>query len=850
MDSCCWPLAELSISTSHLDLRRRGYSKNRGGLQGTISTAMDGVSILGTVVSTAGAVATLIMNVSNFVEQIRGAPQSLNDFHQELEQFDGLLTQIKDVVIRPGKKRDMISSDSATARALLDRCTKSLQRIQQDFPEAGDQITMKKRILVVMKKDTFIATRAHMQAVSQSLLLMLQKLTITETFQMSEKQDVIQDTQERMMESQQRSEEELNKLSSILENMQAKLRSLERHSSALELRSQNLTPQELNDPELSDLERIAQETSVGAHQIKMYYDEALQFQSNMRERTRDSDAGSLSTRIINWRGDVDVPTEGGLSTGDSGVDVESPALSKISSEFEGAHDEDDEDEDFDHDHSNPQILLNEVQYYQHEVDRQVAVGAFDEAKKNQRMTINKLEKLDLFHDQPFKNRVEMMQRLARITMQEGKPESYGEARMILSNLKHHVNRENVANISELNHAIASTYSEEARANNSQDESVVPQQKKDLLWKAARWAYKALKDRENLAGPPRDLVRESVIFLIDTFDRLGERPKVYAYENAYRSFLAEETTQNVAIERQTTRDDTVSLRPRPGGEQRSFTPEEDWLLQREFGLGPQDYINALQKTTRLTPLITAIQERENDMARRFIHQLRADINRADGVEDSEMSPLMWAIKSMNYKAVEMLLVNANADTSCRDKKGRTPMHIAVDSDSTRMMDEIYRHSPGLINIADAAGQTPLFHAVEKGSLKTVTYLMNRAAKLNVQDVDGQTPLHLAVQISSQDVTNALIAHKPDLWLRNKDERTPIEESQHVNGRKSKLYFTLKDYEATLGANSPTRKRTGSSMTKVSSTGMARTGSRASDAGEQKQPAPDVQTKDPKWAFWKK
>ena len=782
------------------------------------------------------------MNVSSYVVQIRDAPQSLQDFQQELEQFDSLLGQIKNLLYRP-RKRELIKNDTAAASALLEGCTKTLQRILQEFPVTRDAITMKKRIAIVIRKDTFITTRAHVQAVSQSLQLLLQKIAITETFHVADTQELIRDNQDQMIEAQKKTDEEITKLGSILEDMRTKINSLQGYTSRLDARSQNLTSREREDPESEVLEEIVQETYAGVDNIESYYAAVRLFESDMRERAqnvRESDDGSLSTRINRWVGDVPVEP---ATTLDEGIDMRSPTQSRRSSEPENGEDEIDEDAE-PHD---PQIMTAEIEFFQKAVDRQVAVGAFGEAKKNQRISITLREKLEHLHREPFTNRIEMMQRLAWITMQEGKPKSYEEARDILRSMKRHVKRENLAMLSELDHLEAVTYAEECKAIGANSSRPLGDREVGLLKKAELRAIRALKGREQLAGPPRDVIRESVKFLTGLYDQLDEPSKRFAYNQKYGEFLADETMSTASTDVQLPPEEATPLRPLSTGDHHQFPPEEIWLMDRGFGLGPHDYINTPHNETKLTPLITAIRENNQDadkMAYRFIQSLQADVNRVDTLEDWRISPLMWAVKVTNQRMVQTL-IDARADSSFRDKRKRSMMHVGVDANSTWVLDQLHKYNPDLINLGDRTDLTPLHMAVQKASMKLVVFLTNRSANIDAQDQDGQTPLHVAVQVSSQEITNHLLTHCPDLELQNKDGRTPMQEAERVNGRKSKLYFTLKDYAANQAKGSFIRQRTLSSATARSD--ITRPATRPSMSSEQ-QTSPSLESKKSKKHFW--
>ena len=674
-------------------------------------------------------------------------------------------------------------------------------------------------------------------------MLFLQKISMAEAFNIADTQNGIQEVQSQMMRSQEKTQSEVSRLGTILTDMLKKLNSLERQSGNLELKSQNLTREEMDEQELGEIGEIVQETSAGARNIRSYYDAALAFQRAMQERLQnppdDSESGSFSTQMNKWVNGV--PTEGANTEDDEGIDVRSPEPSKHSSEpvsSEPCLEIDDDEFDENAEHQDPNILIHEIDFFQKAVDRAVGVKAWTEAKKSQRHSIILSEKLENLHSHPFNQRVDWMIRLAHITMDEGKPKSFEEARGVLNTVKRHVNGESIATISELDHFRALTYLQESRSSCPDNVRPLPDQNAALLLKAEGCAIKALQGRKKLAGPPRELIRDSVKFLMDLYDRLDRPAKRYAYGKEYSAFLeANETPPDF---QQQAKEKDLVRRPLSMSSKRSFTDEERWLLQRKFELGPIDFINAPQKDTKITPLITAICENNPDadqMAERFIKNLHADVNRVDSIEESGISPLMWATKLKNHPAMQML-INARADLSFRDRRGRTLMHVAAEADSTRILQELFNHKRDLIESKDNAEQSPLHKAVGIGSFKGARYLLNRSADVNAQDKDGNTALHVAVLISSEEIVKQLLLYKPDLWLKNKDGRTVLEESQKVNGWNSKIYFLLKENDPKK-TPSPTRTRTASSST--ASRDMSRVLSHVSAMGEPNSSTPTSENK---------
>ena len=78
-----------------------------------------------------------------------------------------------------------------------------------------------------------------------------------------------------------------------------------------------------------------------------------------------------------------------------------------------------------------------------------------------------------------------------------------------------------------------------------------------------------------------------------------------------------------------------------------------------------------------------------------------------------------------------------------------------------------------NTADREGRTPLHLAVQSDSPETVHYLLEAKAAPNAADKDGATALHYAASNRSPDVTQRLLDAGADPNTADREGRTPID-----------------------------------------------------------------------------
>ncbi|CAB0038883.1 unnamed protein product [Trichogramma brassicae] len=115
-------------------------------------------------------------------------------------------------------------------------------------------------------------------------------------------------------------------------------------------------------------------------------------------------------------------------------------------------------------------------------------------------------------------------------------------------------------------------------------------------------------------------------------------------------------------------------------------------------------------------------------------------------DKGNTPLHLAVKSGASNMVEVLLRHG-ADSNATNKKGMTPLHLICKkySDPTmlnlflRVNEELGR--PVLIDALDNNGETPLIWAVDRGNIHSAEVLLRRGADSNATNKKGMSPLHL-------------------------------------------------------------------------------------------------------------
>ena len=80
-------------------------------------------------------------------------------------------------------------------------------------------------------------------------------------------------------------------------------------------------------------------------------------------------------------------------------------------------------------------------------------------------------------------------------------------------------------------------------------------------------------------------------------------------------------------------------------------------------------------------------------------------------------------------------------------------------------------PALINAKDTDAATPPHHAVAKGHIEVVKFLISKNVNASAAKNDGVTPLHVAAAFGEKDIAEILIKAKADVNAKDKKGRTP-------------------------------------------------------------------------------
>lgn len=108
-----------------------------------------------------------------------------------------------------------------------------------------------------------------------------------------------------------------------------------------------------------------------------------------------------------------------------------------------------------------------------------------------------------------------------------------------------------------------------------------------------------------------------------------------------------------------------------------------------------------------------------------------------------------------------LIRWGFDFSDKDRRGNTPLHIAVIQNRNKII-PLLLAKRALLDIEDRDGNTALHLAVKTGNIESVQQLIRHGTNVNyVNKKNWRTPLHYAVMYNHDDILAILLAHGADV-----------------------------------------------------------------------------------------
>jgi ankyrin repeat protein len=113
------------------------------------------------------------------------------------------------------------------------------------------------------------------------------------------------------------------------------------------------------------------------------------------------------------------------------------------------------------------------------------------------------------------------------------------------------------------------------------------------------------------------------------------------------------------------------------------------------------------------------------------------------------------------AKSLLSENNQAESLLPEVLRRSPIHIAVETGSLKLLPSLLKQSPGLLDSRDALRRTPLLIAASKGDLAAYDMLVEAGADIKVRDLASRSVLNHACASGKFAMVQKLLRHGVDI-----------------------------------------------------------------------------------------
>jgi ankyrin repeat protein len=254
--------------------------------------------------------------------------------------------------------------------------------------------------------------------------------------------------------------------------------------------------------------------------------------------------------------------------------------------------------------------------------------------------------------------------------------------------------------------------------------------------------------------------------------------------------------------------------------------EEWRTLYDIDTYPFDDLATLRLfavvgKTAAAPLYYAALCGFHDLAERLIIKYPQDVNANGG---HYVRPLVAGLAGKHFQTADLLRHNG-ADSDPWGYENRTPLHSAafygdlelvqklieydadISAEDRCRRTPVYNASEGChseyrsvirllldygvdINARTSFSWTPLYVAVDHGTLEAVRLLLERGANPLISD--GSTPLHKASYTGRLEVVHLLLEHGADVKVEDKRGRTALQVAEE--GRKDEVVKLLLEHKA--------------------------------------------------------
>ena len=157
-----------------------------------------------------------------------------------------------------------------------------------------------------------------------------------------------------------------------------------------------------------------------------------------------------------------------------------------------------------------------------------------------------------------------------------------------------------------------------------------------------------------------------------------------------------------------------------------------------------------------------------------------------VDKKKWTPLYHAVHNGHIEIVNYLLSN-KVDVTIKTETGWNVYHLAANNGYLEILQALVMYNNDNVNDVDKKKWTPLYHAVYKGHIEMVNYLLSNKADVTVKTWNGSNVYHSAAFNGNLEIMMALIESSCDsINEKDKEKRTPLSIASY-RGHKNVTYM---------------------------------------------------------------
>ena len=169
---------------------------------------------------------------------------------------------------------------------------------------------------------------------------------------------------------------------------------------------------------------------------------------------------------------------------------------------------------------------------------------------------------------------------------------------------------------------------------------------------------------------------------------------------------------------------------------------------------------IKNRERNSPLQLAVQRGSLEVIR-LLSEAGADVNAVDRYDNAI---LHCAVNKRREDVVRVITSTCECNINVRDHNGDTPLHIAIKSGLTNIVQTLVQAGAD-INLVDDKGYPPLHIAAADGNMELVSLLIESGVNVDFKDDHGNTPLHRAALYENYTIMKFLVNKGADKSIQN-------------------------------------------------------------------------------------